>query len=409
MKDETTEQVSANPTNIEENRPYNPLQESVSVKPYTNLNVDAPPERLAQPIPEATFQKNVISANERLYNTVSDEMGGSGAGGNAGGAFNPMAGGGQQNQVNKEDTEMAAKQLAKVVVDSYEGLHMLANRGLQFSERKLKTLQKEGAIDLSIEVPYDLSGRTMPAGEFIEELNKSNRDVLSVSPQFKKEVTPVLTRVFEKRGVGMTDEHMLLYLFGKDIAMKGALFFQVKATMNDYLEQLKDLTEAYRTGQVPGAPQPSPSPAPQPVAPVVTMQPATHAVVDNFSDNEAFQHQTVIKHTIPETGKDRAIRQKQADKRLASAAAKAQEQNQVKTDNTDVQQEGKLTYEKMRQAKKTGKAGRKQKSVKNPADYVQEVNEEAIAAALKLTPTTDNTGDSNNTDTDTDTDTDSTI
>lgn len=409
-------------TNIDEQRPFNPLQESVIKKPYTTMNVEATPEMLSQPIPEATFVPNRVSANEKAYQMVSDENASSGnSGGNQnvnGGQWNQM-GGGVGNQMNKQDTEMGARQLATMILDAYEGIHQLGNKQLQFSERNLRKLQKEGLIDLSIPVPIDASGNTLAAGEFIEEINKNNENTLTVSPKFKKDVMPVLTRVLEKRGAGMTDEQMLMYLFGKDLIVKGVMFVQVKSTMKEYLEQLKELTEAYRGTPVASSTPSSPSSSSSSSsvqdtgnnvtgqqsssskAPVVTM---TGNEEDfNFKTNETFQ-QTVVQHTVPKTGKQRAISQQKTNQRLQKAAESAQALNNTGTAtglgmvsgspagtsvtvSPMVVSQGQTAYEQMRARKKTGARGKRKKI--NPSDYIEEVDEKAIANALKLTPPSD--------------------
>lgn len=391
MQPQEQQNQNQQPTHEQDNRPFNPLMDAVNVKPYTKINVDASPEALMQPIPEASFESNTISSNERAYDMVSDE----GVKQNGGGAM-PAGGGGSytsMNSMKNEDAEMGAKQLAKVIIDSYEGLHALANKGLQFNERKLMKLQKEGLIDLSIPVPYDMSGSTIAAGDFIQQLNKNNEDTLTVSPQFKKEVTPVLTRVLQKRGAGMTDEQMLIYLFGKDIAVKGVLFFQVKSTMNEYLEQLKELTEAYRGNGGGASPQPQPSPQPaaaQPQqAPVVVMNPESEDF--NFKSNETFQ-QTVVpvqKMAVPETGKERAIKQKAKNERLAKAAATAQAAN-VTTPvviTPEIKAEGQKTYQEILAQRKTGKRGVKNAKKVDPKDYIESVDESKVAEMLQLKPT----------------------
>lgn len=379
------------PTHEQDNRPYNPLMDSVNVKPYTRLNVDAPPDALSTPIPEASFQQNVVNSSEPAYDIVSQENNQkSGFNNNAGGNFSAMGGGG--NSMKNEDAEMGAKQLAKVIIDSYEGLHALGNKGLQFSERKLRNLQKEGLIDLSIPVPLDMSGQTIPAGEFIQELNKNNENTLTVSPQFKKEVTPVLTRVLAKRGAGMTDEQMLIYLFGKDIAVKGVLFMQVKSTMNDYLEQLKEYTEAMKgTAQ----PQTAAAPAASPATATVVQMPQNQQNAEdfNFVQNETFQ-QTVVQQTVvPETGKQRAIRQRATNDKLAGAAARAQATNQSGAIKPEVQQLGQSSYQKMKEVKRTGKRGVRSKV--DPKDYIEQVDESQVASLLQLRPSeAENTNES---------------
>ena len=107
---------------------------------------------------------------------------------------------------------------------------------MQVSEKKLNKLQAEGEINLNAMIDYDY-GKKMRAGEFFVEYNNQVKNILTVSDEFKEEVTPVLERVLAKRGIGLTDEQLLMYMFGKDIAAKSIIFFQQKAQLN-YMIQL---------------------------------------------------------------------------------------------------------------------------------------------------------------------------
>jgi hypothetical protein len=50
-----------------------------------------------------------------------------------------------------------------------------------------------------------------------------------------------MIRVFMKRGWGMTDEQFLMYMFGKDIAIKVGIMFQLKKTINGTLETIEKM------------------------------------------------------------------------------------------------------------------------------------------------------------------------
>jgi len=156
-----------------------------------------------------------------------------------------------------------------MIIQGYSWAHDLANKGLMISERKLNKLQEEGEINLQAMIDYDF-GRKMRAGEFFQEWNSQilkDGGVLQVSDEFKEEVTPVLERVLAKRGIGLTDEQLLMYMFGKDIAAKGLIFFQMKGQMNYMIQSIKNAT----TGQYAAPP---PQPAPQQAQQQAQQQPA---------------------------------------------------------------------------------------------------------------------------------------
>ena len=134
------------------------------------------------------------------------------------------------------------------------------------SEKKLSKLQDEGELNLSAMIDYDY-GRKMRAGEFFQEWNNQvmkDGGVLQVSDEFKEEVTPVLERVLAKRGIGMTDEQLLMFMFGKDIAAKGLIFFQMKGQMNHMIQSIKNASMGQFAPPPPPPPQQEAQPQPQP-------------------------------------------------------------------------------------------------------------------------------------------------
>lgn len=360
-------------------RSYNPFIDVVNEKPYTQMNVNVGANQIGSSIPEPVFSANTISSNENPYNMLNDDFGASmGAAQKPNAPINPA-----MNNIPDADSKLGAEHMAKLIVDGYEQLHLFANKGLQIPERKLRKLESEGEIDLSVEIPYDF-GKTITAGEFIKEFNEQNKDTLTVSKEFKKEVTPVLTRVLQKRGAGVTDEQYLMYLFGKDILVKGVIFSQIKGTANDMINVIKDYTTALRENGVSPAPRQraesktpppqtppddygpydAPTPEPTPIYPDVPVD----ADDFNFRTNETVVDSSVQKHKVPESGKARLMAQKKRDREIAHAMAKYGGVEPKKT-----------SYEEAMSKRKNnnGKRGRK------PKDYVK-MSEEQIAEAIVL-------------------------
>lgn len=362
-------------------RSYNPFIDVVNEKSYTQMNVNVGANQVGSSIPEPVFSANTISSNENPYNMLNDDFGASmGAAQKPNAPINPS-----MNNIPDADSKLGADHMAKLIVDGYEQLHLFANKGLQIPERKLRKLESEGEIDLSVEIPYDY-GKTITAGEFIKEFNEQNKDTLTVSKEFKKEVTPVLSRVLAKRGAGVTDEQYLMYLFGKDILVKGVIFSQIKGTANDMISVIKDYTVALRENGVAPAPKQraeSKSPPPPPQAPSDDFGPYDGPVPDgtpvypdvpvdsddfNFRTNETVMDSSLQKHRVPESGKARLMAQKKRDREIAQAMAKYSGQEPKKN-----------TYEEAMSKRKNnnGKRGRK------PKDYVK-MSEEQIAEAIVL-------------------------
>jgi hypothetical protein len=300
---------------------YNPMMDNVIERAYTQVESDANATQLSTAIPEPMASRRTISSRENPYDMLGG--GGGNSGGNGGGGsrksdvppINPA-----MNDINDKDKKMGAEHLAKLVVDGYEQLHVFANKALQFPESKLRKLEAEGLVDLSIEIPYDY-GKTITAGEFVKEFNEQNKDALTVSREFKKEVTPVLTRVMEKHGAGLTDEQYLGYLIFKDLAVKLVIGSQIRTTMNDMINVIKDYTLTMReSGQ---APQPRPQasrpqePQPEPQAPQPNFkQPQPQEFVypqqEEFVEDYNFSTNEVVMNTrqqmdVPKTGKERLM------------------------------------------------------------------------------------------------------
>lgn len=355
-------------------RSYNPFIATVNEKPYTQMNVGANPQQMAGAIPEPSYQPNTIRTNENPYGMLNDDFGASlgQAQQRTNQPINPA-----MNNIPDGDKKMGAEHMAKLIMDGYEQIHVFANKGLQIPERKIRKLVAEGEIDLTVQIPYDY-GRTITAGEFIQDFNEQNKDTLSVSKEFKKEVTPVLTRVLEKRGAGVTDEQYLMYMFGKDILVKGVIFTQIRGTMNDMINVIKEYTVALKengtelvnTKEKPRATPPPPPPS-SPMEPDNT--PVTPYVpVDsddfNFRTNEAVVESTVQKHKVPESGKARLMAQRKRDREIEQAMQRANNDNNP----------NRPSYEEQIAKRKSGKRGRK------PKDYIVPIDEEQIAEAIVL-------------------------
>jgi hypothetical protein len=85
--------------------------------------------------------------------------------------------------------------------------------------------------------------KRLGSAEFINDFNSQHKNDLKVTQEFKDEVTPILERVLRREGVGMTDEQMLVFLFGKDIALKGQQFIVARQQMGDIISMLKEQTD----------------------------------------------------------------------------------------------------------------------------------------------------------------------
>jgi hypothetical protein len=374
-------------TQPEKPKSYNPFLSPVSEKPYAQMSVEADPTKFQSSIPQPDAVTNRISSSENAYNMLGDMgMGGGSNSGGSGGsgasssggantAFNPA-----MNNLPNAEKKMGAEQLAKLLVDGYEQLNLLANRGLRISPKKIRKLEAEGEIDLSVQIPYDY-GKTIPAGEFIEAINEQNKDTFSVSKEFKKDITPPLIRILEKRGAGLTDEQYVGYLVAKDLGVKIFIGYQILNTMNETLEVIKQYTAAARQGGVVTPPPPQQSgdteqsvsdtakyyPTEEiPSTPIPAMPATTTDDNFNFVTNDTFMESSVAKHQLPEDGKAALMRRKKLDRQIDSALQKYSPNKEQKPKT---------------EKRKFGKRGRK------PKDYIPKMDEDQIAEALILRET----------------------
>jgi hypothetical protein len=236
---------------------YDPMGAPINEKPYTKPNVKINPKDLQGDIPEPSFQAPLIDLDkpplDEVPPTPKKER-------------EPLNK--EMNELPKKEKEMAAHHVANMIMQVYEGLNHLANQGMVFNEKKLNKLAQEGEVDFSIRVPINYTtNETITAAEFINDFNSQQKNALKVTQEFKDEVTPILERVLRKRGIGMTDEQMLVFLFGKDIALKGQQFIVARQQMGDIISMLKEQTEEMKKGnfrsQMP-TPPPPPPPSPEP-------------------------------------------------------------------------------------------------------------------------------------------------
>jgi hypothetical protein len=145
------------------------------------------------------------------------------------------------NDLDNKDKKIACESLVDTVLDAYEQAHRYAQYVVKVDEETLMQKQAEGKIDLSMQIPVSETGDTMSVAEFVAQYNEQGANAIKYDKDFGIKVRPAMIRVFMKRGWGMTDEQFLLYMFGKDIAIKVGIMFQLKKTINGTLEMIEKM------------------------------------------------------------------------------------------------------------------------------------------------------------------------
>jgi hypothetical protein len=231
---------------------FSPLDEPILEKEYTKHNVRINPNEFRNDIPEPSFMPppmtGMINEEEKIKKPQEP--------------FNK-----ELKDLPKKDKEMASEKVAEMCITTYKWLNDFADSKLLIDERKLNKMQQNGEIDLSVEIP--MGSTSLTAIEFVQEYNEQSKGTISVSKEFEEEVRPVLTRVLEKRGIGMTDENYLAYLVVKDLVVKGFMAKQSLNVKKDILSTLKEATMLIRGNAQPQpqAYQPQPQPQQQQYAP----------------------------------------------------------------------------------------------------------------------------------------------
>lgn len=230
---------------------YNPLAQPVIERDYTKINVDVD---ATSPLDVPQFE---APSEDAFANIMED----------AGNKSQPEPkkeqsyGQPNYNEMSNKEKKEGAKQLTEVILSGYGKLcNGLGSLG-RFSDARLEREFAEGSIDPNIPIPIDANGTTVTISDYAKEFNESSKEAFEVSEEFKENVRPPLIRVLEKKGFGMTDEQMLIYYFGSDIAEKGYNAFQLRKNVENVMEHLRAQTDAMRN-QVSARP-PEPQPAQQ--------------------------------------------------------------------------------------------------------------------------------------------------
>ena len=258
---------------------YDPLnQENVIVRDYTHAIVNADPnEIIEEPVFNAPDFEEPISDTE--------------AGPTEQPSFNPT----YSELPNKEKKE-GAELMASAILDGYSTIIGLAGKIATISESKLDGEIMEGNIDPTIAFPINERGDVAGVKEFVKQYNSEAQEAFSVSQEFKETVTPPLVRVLQKKGAAMTDEHFLMYHFGKDIVEKGIIAFTLSKQNKSILENLREQTlelKRNRQGSYEYKPENNQSPQEPEIVPVKDEE-----IVEAPKQSRATKQKKEVKPTI---------------------------------------------------------------------------------------------------------------
>lgn len=223
---------------------YNPLADNVEEKEYQKVAIEGA-GRLPD-IEEPVFQP------PSLEDIRPDMFGGGGD------DEDEIFGKERINDLPKGDKKKAAKQMADMVLEGYSSICSFTGGFANMKEGQLLQMQSEGKLDLQMPIPVSADER-VGVIDFVQSYNSQIDEAMEVTDEFKDSVRDPMTRVFEKKGVGMTDEQFLLVMFGKDIITKTATTLALKKQLTKTLELVH---EQYQQGGMPTPPMQTPPPPP---------------------------------------------------------------------------------------------------------------------------------------------------
>jgi len=230
-------EVVNNPTDSEGQQAvpnfFNPLSEEIKERAYSTPDYDQNAKEIPEPEFKGALNSEEIENQEekpeepRWQDKITNEG---------------------VNQLDGKEKKIACEQLVDTCLDGYEMLHGFALKYAKFDEAKLIKSIQDGEINPEVEMPIDEHGTTTNPVEFIEQYNESVDEAIKYDKEFGVKVRPAMIRVFEKKGWGMNDEQYLMYMFGKDLAVKATMVYGLKKQssmiFNTFIELSKQRGQA---------------------------------------------------------------------------------------------------------------------------------------------------------------------
>jgi hypothetical protein len=272
---ENAEPISQENVSVEQNEDFysgfSPLDEPVKERSYTKGNVDS--KGLEAELEEPTFDAPNFSDFDEETKEPS--------------TFNPAI-----DNLDKKEQLYATEQMVDTVLDVYGKAHLLANRVTKIKEDKVAKAMEDGEIDPSLEVPIDNMGNSLGLMDYVQEYNSQLSDAIKLEDDFVEKVKPPMIRVFQKKGLAMTDEQFLAVAFGTDILTKGAMIFQLVKQNNKLMSMWKEQSNFVPKTQPNKSTSGNTPPPPQP-----TQQPTQNTPpppTPTFSEPEEFSAESMV-------------------------------------------------------------------------------------------------------------------
>jgi hypothetical protein len=273
---ENAEPITQENVSVEQNEDFysgfSPLDEPVKERSYTKGNVDS--KGLEAELEEPTFDAPNFSDFDEETKEPS--------------TFNPAI-----DNLDKKEQLYATEQMVDTVLDVYGKAHLLANRVTKIKEDKIAKAMEDGEIDPSLEVPIDNMGNSLGLMDYVQEYNSQLSDAIKLEDDFVEKVRPAMIRVFQKKGLAMTDEQFLGVAYGTDILTKGAMIFQLVKQNNKLFSMWKEQSNFVPKSK-PSKPSNSGSTPPPPPTPTPQPSQNTPPPTPTFSEPEEFSAESMV-------------------------------------------------------------------------------------------------------------------
>lgn len=207
---------------------YSPIDEPVIERSYNETTVmheigDIPEPDFGSGIPDFTdYSEEVVPDKEpSAFDNIS----------------NPA-----MNELPDKEKKLASEQLVDTVLDGYEMLHQLGAKVSKIDENKVVKRILDGEIDKEVRLPIS-EDVEVNALEYIQTHNAQADEIFEYDKSFNDKVKPAMTRIFMKRGLGVTDEQYVIGMFVKDIAIKGMMAMSMKKNAKTMLDYFASATQ----------------------------------------------------------------------------------------------------------------------------------------------------------------------
>lgn len=281
IKQDTVEQDNEKEVSLENNQEFysgfSPLDEAVKERAYTKSNIDS--NGLEAELEEPSFDAPNFSDFDNEDKEPS--------------TFNPS-----MENLDKKEQMYATEQMVDTFLDVYGKAHMLANGATKIKEEKISKAIEDGEIDSDLQIPIDNLGNTIGLIDYVQEYNSQLSDAIKLEEDFVEKVKPPMVRVFQKKGLAMTDEQFLVVAFGTDLLTKGAMVFQLVKQNKKLMDMWKG--QSNLTPKSKKSNQSAPS-APQSESKQSTVQPSSPKPTEQqsvFYEPEEFTAESMVNNMM---------------------------------------------------------------------------------------------------------------